>query len=117
MERGVKLKHSIFKTVLFKEHAARLDAWEQVDELKQDLDKNPFAGARIPGGNGIRKIRIGLPGRGKRGGARVIYYVVTDEETIALLNMYAKNEKENLDSDELDRMVKLKDKTIQQIKE
>ena len=38
------------------------------------LMANPDAGALIPRSGGLRKIRLELPGRGKRGGARVIYY-------------------------------------------
>jgi hypothetical protein len=33
----------------------------------------PRAGDLIPGTGGVRKLRWGLEGRGKRGGARVVY--------------------------------------------
>jgi hypothetical protein len=48
------------------------------------------------GGGGIRKIRWNAVGRGKSGGVRVIYFRWTGEEKILLLDIYAKNEKENL---------------------
>jgi hypothetical protein len=38
------------------------------------LAYNPSVGVVIPGSGGVRKLRWGLEGRGKRGGARVIYY-------------------------------------------
>jgi hypothetical protein len=41
-------------------------------------------------------VRLRLPGRGKRGGARVIYAVVLRATALALLDVYAKNEQENL---------------------
>ncbi len=57
---------------------------------------NPEAGALIPRSGGLRKIRFELPGRGKRGGARVIYYWVTASSRIYLLLAYAKNEQDDL---------------------
>lgn len=42
--------------------------------LQDDIAKNPQSGDLIPQGGGIRKLRFALPGRGKRGGARLIYY-------------------------------------------
>lgn len=39
-------------------------------------------GAAIPGMGGIRKMRYGLRGEGKRGGMRVIYYWVLRDETM-----------------------------------
>ncbi len=50
----------------------------------------------IPGSGGCRKLRWGAKGHGKRGGARVIYYRITDDHRILLLDLYAKNESENL---------------------
>jgi hypothetical protein len=43
-------------------------------ELVGYLAYNPSVGVVIPGSGGVRKLRWGLEGRGKRGGARVIYY-------------------------------------------
>ncbi len=39
---------------------------------------------------------MALPGRGKRGGARVIYYWVTAQSQIYMLLAYAKNAQDNL---------------------
>ncbi|MGH7161697.1 MAG: type II toxin-antitoxin system RelE/ParE family toxin [Acetobacteraceae bacterium] len=50
----------------------------------------------IPGTGGARKARIALPGRGKSGGARVIYFVLTAREALYLLDIYAKGAKEDL---------------------
>ena len=59
-------------------------------------------GDAIPGSGGIRKIRIPMEnkGKGKRGGARVIYIDVEIKEIIYFINVYSKNEKDNLTEDE-----------------
>ena len=63
--------------------------------LQSALMLNPGAGAIIKGSGGIRKIRWNLPGAGKRGALRVIYYF-DQPETIYMLFMYKKNEQEDL---------------------
>lgn len=55
---------------------------DQYRELQLRLLANPEAGALIPRSGGLRKIRFELPGHGKRGGARVIYYWVTASSRI-----------------------------------
>ena len=57
---------------------------------------NPDAGDLIPGGRGLRKLRAGLGGQDKRGGARVIYYWRVSHEICYLIFAYAKNWQENL---------------------
>ena len=56
---------------------------------------------RQPGSGGCRKLRWAAKGHGKRGGARVIYYWITEDARILLLDLYAKNEAENLTIDQL----------------
>jgi hypothetical protein len=75
---------------------------------------NPQAGDLIPGGGGIRKVRLGFGGRGKRGGARVIYYHHSDRIPVFLLALFAKNERADLtraETSELARIVKTLAKT------
>ncbi len=73
MRRGERLRHVFLKSASFTEAATALDCRDQVDGFKRALDLSPTAGAVIPGSGGLRKARIGLPGRGERGGGRVIY--------------------------------------------
>jgi len=68
--------------------------------LQDDIAKNPQIGDLIPGGGGIRKLRFALPGRGKRGGARLIYYWQTSKDRIYMLLAYAKAKKENLEPEQ-----------------
>jgi hypothetical protein len=59
--------------------------------LQQALVVNPEAGDIIPGSGGVRKLRWGVEGRGKRGGLRVIYYLRSRQGQIWMLTLYAKN--------------------------
>jgi len=75
-------------------------------ELVAFLGSSPEAGDLIPTG-GVRKIRWGLPGRGKRGGARVIYYYHSHKIPLFLLAAYSKSEKGNLTKSECHELKKL----------
>ena len=65
-------------------------------ELVLYIAMNPDAGTVMPETGGVRKLRWGLQGRGKRGGVRVIYYFHNETLPVFLLNVFAKNEKANL---------------------
>ncbi len=69
--------------------------------LQDEIIKNPQAGDLIPGGGGIRKLRFALPGKGKRGGARLIYYWRTSKDKIYMLLAYTKAKKENLEPEQV----------------
>jgi hypothetical protein len=60
------------------------------------LARNPLAGDLIPGTGGVRKLRWALEGRGKRGGARVVYYYHSDAMPLFALTAFAKNERADL---------------------
>ena len=53
---------------------------------------DPEAGDLVRGSGGVRKLRWGVAGRGKRGGVRVIYYLRVRRGQVWMLTMYAKNE-------------------------
>src|SRR5690625_893417 len=69
-------------------------------EFQRLLAERPEAGDVIEGTGGIRKVRVPAKGRGKRGGARVIYYHFVSASQIALLMIYAKNEADDLTADQ-----------------
>lgn len=80
----------------FAKNLPELGTDEEYMEFQLHLMDHPEAGAVIPGSGGLRKLRWGARGRGKRGGLRIIYYYVTAEGQILLLHLYAKNEMEDL---------------------
>ena len=69
---------------------------ETQDEFKNYIAENYLSGDIIPNTGGLRKIRWQGSGRGKRGGARVIYYFYNENFPIYLLFAYPKNEKDDL---------------------
>lgn len=71
------------------------------------LAQNPECGDIIQGTGGLRKVRIGVDGRGKRGGARVIYYYYDAAMPLFLLEIFAKNEESDLSADDRRRMVQV----------
>lgn len=73
---------------------------ENLRELQNILLENPKAGKIIQGTGGLRKIRIPMEEKGKRGGARVLYVDIELKESIYFVNVYSKNEKEDLTEDE-----------------
>lgn len=89
------------ETTIFTQKLLELLPDNQYSEFQQALAKNPELGEIIPGGGGIRKVRWGLSGRGKRGGVRVIYFWAVKRDLILLLFIYPKNSQTNLSSSEL----------------
>jgi mRNA-degrading endonuclease RelE of RelBE toxin-antitoxin system len=69
--------------------------------LQAALAERPDAGAVIPGSGGLRKLRWAAPGRGTRGGIRVIYYWMKARDTIVLLFLYPKNVQGDLSAEQV----------------
>jgi hypothetical protein len=80
---------------------------DDLAEFVKALVERPQLGPLIPGTGGARKVRVRLPGRGKSGGARVIYAVVLRASTLALLDVYKKSDQANLTAQECKAIAKL----------
>ncbi len=66
--------------------------------LQRFLLERPDAGRIVRGSGGVRKLRWALPGTGKSGGIRVIYYWKRREDEIWMLTVYSKRERESIPS-------------------
>jgi mRNA-degrading endonuclease RelE of RelBE toxin-antitoxin system len=69
---------------------------EEYRALQVALILRPEQGKLIQGTGGLRKIRWSGKGHGKRGGFRLIYYWHRQTESLFMLYLYAKNEREDL---------------------
>lgn len=93
--------YSFIETRLFTRLVKEYLTDHDYSELQTALISNPEAGDVIPGSGGIRKLRWGSPGRGKRGGYRVVYFVRRTSRIFWMLTMYPKNVKDNITADVL----------------
>jgi hypothetical protein len=91
---------TVAETPLFMRQAAAV--WDDAEReaFVEFIARNPEAGDLIPDTGGVRKIRWGRAGSGKRGGARVIYFYHDADRPLYLLMVYAKARQENLTPDE-----------------
>ena len=81
---------------------------EDLRQLQNFLLASPDAGDVIPGASGLRKLRWSVQGRGKRGGARVIYYYRhVPEQQIYLIYAYAKSKQGNLTREQAGTLAQL----------
>ncbi len=84
---------------LFKKHRSLKD---DLTKLIHELEQNPDLGTDL-GGGGIHKIRMAIAskGKGKSGGARVITFVVNQNNEIYLVHIYDKSDIANIPKEQL----------------
>jgi hypothetical protein len=87
---------TIAETPTFTRQADKLFTEEERHTLIDHLAENPLAGDEMPGTGGVRKLRFAALGRGKRGGARVIYFYGGEDIPIYALLAYAKSTRTDL---------------------
>jgi hypothetical protein len=87
---------TIVETREFQARAAALFSGEEIAELIELIAYHPTAGVVIPGTGGVRKLRWGVRGRGRRGGARVVYFFHNESLPVFLFTAYAKSAKDDL---------------------
>jgi hypothetical protein len=86
----------IKETSFFTKSINSLMSDDEYGLLQAALIVNPERGKIIKGSGGIRKVRWSLAGKGKQGGARIIYYWQVAKDQIYMLTAYSKAEKEDL---------------------
>lgn len=89
------------ETPVFTRTVRRLMTDEEYRKLQSALVVRPDMGDLIPGSAGLRKLRWQTPGRGKRAGARVIYYWAVAASEIYMLLAFLKAEQEGLTQKQL----------------
>jgi hypothetical protein len=94
------------ETSVFTKEIRRLLSDADYKELQIALMLRPYAGDLIRGSNGLRKVRWNLPGEGKRGGIRVIYYW-DPPDTVFMLFLYKKTDQDDLTAEQIRILKKL----------
>jgi hypothetical protein len=97
---GEAREFTVLQWPKFKSEAGRLIGADGIQAIAVYFTEHPDAGDVIPGAAGARKLRWAAKGKGKRGGARIIYLYVAIAARIYLLRCYAKNVKTDLSADE-----------------
>ena len=97
----------LIETTLFTQQVNALMSDDEYSDFQRWLAANPDIGEVIPGTGGLRKVRVGLPGRGKRGGARVIYFHRVSQSQILLLMVYAKNDQTDLTPEQAETLKRI----------
>lgn len=102
------MKLTFIETKTFSRKIHKL--WNDLDyaKFRVELAENPAAGDLIPQSGGLRKIRRAAKGHGKSGGFRIIYFWMISRNSVLMLDIYPKNEKEKLSSDEMRRLIRAK---------
>lgn len=84
------------ETSFFSKTICELLTDDEYKAFQMELMKNPQQGSVMAGCGGFRKVRLALPGRGKRGSARVIYLFVLVTDIIYLVDIYTKGDQEDI---------------------
>ena len=95
MTRGRRLQ-VVAETGIFAEDIDALLSSEEREAVITNIAADPAGGDLIPGTGGLRKRRIALPGRGKRGGARVITLHLGEAFPVYAVFVFAKNDRDDM---------------------
>ena len=100
----------IIETSVFTKRLKTLLPDEDYRLLQNEIILNPERGKVIRGSGGLRKIGWSIPGKGKSGGVRIIYYWIKVKEIILMLLIYSKNELDDLSDEQLKTLKSLVEK-------
>lgn len=100
------------ETPIFTRQVQDVLSEDQYRELQDELRKHPGAGPKIKGSGGLRKLRWGIEGHGKRGGVRVIYYWAVSRDRIYMIYLYLKSKQADLSPEQLRLLKKAVDKEL-----
>lgn len=92
---------TIRERALFKKQVENILNEEERLELFSFVAENPFAGDVVKNTGGMRKLRWQSSGKGKRGGARVVYLNYLDDGVIEMVTIYEKKQRPNIQANEL----------------
>jgi RelE toxin of RelE / RelB toxin-antitoxin system len=103
---------TVVETPSYLADAERLFSSAERAAIVDCLAADPACGVIVPGTGGIRKVRFGFGGRGKSGGARIVYLFSGEDLPVFLVAVFAKNEKDNLSMAERNALGKMVDAMV-----
>jgi hypothetical protein len=98
---------TVFETASYLARAQKLLTQSEQENVVRMVAQDPTCGDLMEGTGGVRKVRIGVGGRGKSGGARVVYFFHGEAMPLYLLGLFAKNDKANLTKAERNALASL----------
>jgi len=108
---------TVIETAPFIAKAKRVFSEQEKTNTIDMISADPMVGDIIVGSGGVRKVRVALSGRGKSGGARVVYYFRNTDMPVYMLAVFTKNEKTNLSKAELKQLKLFVETTVKNWKE
>ena len=92
----IGVMHSVVETPAYLKDAEAIFTTMEREAIVTMVASDPLCGEILQGTGGVRKVRVGRGGKGKSGGARVVYIHYNASNPVFLLAAFAKNEKANL---------------------
>lgn len=97
--------YTVIETPVYSHKVAGILTAEEREAVAAFISANPATGSVVRGSGGVRKVRWAQKGRGKSGGARIIFYNRLANGEIWLLTIYAKGDRSTIPAHEL-RLIK-----------
>ena len=85
------------------------------NRLENEIVNNPQVGPVMRGTGGLRKMRFAIEGKGKSGGARVLYVDFVVFERVYLVYAYQKGQQDNISPEERDIFKKIIEQTRKEL--
>lgn len=100
---------TVIESPLYLARAEKLMSEAERARVVDTIAVDPTAGVLVKGTRGLRKLRIPLQGRGKRGGGRVVYWFHSEHYPAVLMKVFAKNEAGDLSPQDRKQLMVLSD--------
>ena len=97
--------YTVIETPVYSHKIGAILTAEEREAVAAFISANPMSGSVVRGSGGVRKVRWAQQGKGKSGGARIIYYNRLANSEIWLLTIYAKRDRSTIPAHEL-RLIK-----------
>lgn len=105
---------TVVETPAYLSKAERIMSESECAAVLDTISRDPMAGVIVKSSGGLRKMRFGLEGRGKRGGGRVVYWFHSSSYPAVLLWAFAKNEASDMSASQLKRVKAVADALLEE---